>query len=271
MTTYFDYILPELFSHIVPHLDNYDDYYNFIKILGSTLSYETYLTFQHEQKVANLIIYEIFSPNVYQKLMNFYHKPIHVESNVPKLLKYEELVHGIPKIRYSKSGFKREGEYKVTEFKDVANDYDDLCNFASTDYIRRVAQEEFKVELPTDRQELCQRIFSITRHKELSEELPKIREEFLLYPGTKEDPRVQYKKYMVDPTQWSLGESRIDIEEYLTEIKDICVDSNKTSRDAYQLALDIGIQRYVDRNQNKNEICKVIENYLNVVREERIL
>lgn len=58
---------------------------------------------------------------------------------------------------------------------------------------------------------------------------------------------------------------------YLNEIKDICADPNKSSLDAYQIIVDIGIQSFVRTSESKHRMCQIIQRYLDIIREERIL
>jgi len=151
---------------------------------------------------------------------------------------------------------------------DTTPDWDSLCQFAPTEELRELGYREFGVTLPQDRTEVCKTLSQITRNKELSSVLPELQTEFIYRPG------VQFKKQMKGGYTYEKGYIKpdvIDIEKYLTEINDICADPLKGTQDAYELATNIGIERYVNQNQSKSEICRIIQKYLNVIREERIL
>lgn len=106
----------------------------------------------------------------------------------------------------------------------------------------------------------------------MKEDLPIIVEDFILNPGTIERPRIMYTKYTPSITKFKdYKPPRIDIERYLSEIDNICNNPNKSSYDAYQIVVDIGLQNYVDRNESKGRICEVLGKYLNVIRDERLI
>jgi hypothetical protein len=154
---------------------------------------------------------------------------------------------------------------------DVTPDWDELCKFGSSENIKELAYREYGVEISGTREELCRTLKGIARNKELGLVLPEITEDFIMYPGDVGNPRVQYKKYIKAPENFKLVENIVDIEKYLYEVKDICQDISKTSRDVYQLAMDIGIQRYLKKDMNNADMCKIIEKYLDVIRRERKL
>ena len=143
---------------------------------------------------------------------------------------------------------------------------------APTESIRKLAYKEFGVVIEGNRDDVYTRIKSIIRNKELSEVLPKLKEEFIFSPGNRDYPHVQRLKYTSNISGLgNIPSSRINIDQYFNEINLICNDSSKTNIDAYQLALDLGIERYITEYDRKERICQVINNYLNVIKDERII
>lgn len=157
---------------------------------------------------------------------------------------------------------------------DTTPNWDEVCGtVAKVETIRELAKKELGIEIPGSREEVCQRLSSIQRNIELRSELPSIQQEFLFYPGTKEQPRIQYLKYAPERAYFKEGvsTSRIDIERYFDDIKEVCSNKNKTSADAYQIAINMGIEGYIKEDQPKETMCQIIQRYLDKIREERIL
>jgi len=210
---------------------------------------------------AGVFDYSVHKPHKY---------PIPSKYKYPKLKELDIDTSIRPKYISNIAEYRLEAIY--SSVFDTTPNWEEICRSTiHVDTIRRLAQKELGVLIPGDKTEVCTRILSIIRNKELAKELPELTQEFLLYPGTKEDPRVQYRKYMFGPELWKQELSKVDISKYFTEVDEICDNPERTSRDAYQLVLDIGIQQYVDLDQDKMNICKVIKNYLKVIQEERIL
>lgn len=154
---------------------------------------------------------------------------------------------------------------------DTTIDWDQVCQSgADLEYLRAFVKEHLNITIDGNREEFCVRLSSIVRNLELKEVLPEFRQEFIMYPGTTEHPRIMYTKY-ADATKFGgFKPARVDIERYLSEIRNVCADPSKGTREAYQIVVDIGLQNYVSRTESKAKICDVVQRYLNVIREERI-
>lgn len=162
-------------------------------------------------------------------------------------------------------------EALYSKVMDTTLDWNQVCKSgADLEYLRQFAKKELGILISGNQEEFCTRLLSIVRNLELREELPNIQQEFIMYPGTKEHPRIMYTKYMPTIQQSSDNPRGINIERYLVDIKNICENPNKSSYDAYQFVVDIGLQNYVNRTDSKQHICEVVDNYLNVIRNERI-
>ena len=168
-------------------------------------------------------------------------------------------------------------EMIYTKSLDITPNWEEILNIqvktgnlkVLTEAIRKLAKQEFGVTIQGDLPELKVRIQSIIRNKELSSDISGITEEFLLYPGTKENPRVQYIKHMTDPSKFKVP--KVDIEKYFTEVTALCNDPSKSKEDAVRVAQEMDLGGFLTLNQSKEEICQVIQNYLDVIRNERIL
>jgi len=135
--------------------------------------------------------------------------------------------------------------------------------------IRNLVKSEFGILITGDLPELKGRVQSILRNKELSSDLPEIKDNFLLDPGTKDHPRIQYIKYMKDQSKFPVN--RINLEKYFTELTVLLNDPNTGIKDVVRIAEDIGIFKYVSKSKTKDEVCQVIQKYFNIIRDERIL
>jgi len=165
-------------------------------------------------------------------------------------------------------------EMLYTQVIDTTPNWQEVCSLnIDTEFLRKFIKQELGIVVPGSHEELCQAAMRIaeSRATGFSERLPELQQEFMLNPGTAEQPRKMYTKYAPTASQFKFVEPRIDIERYFQEITEICNDESKTSKDAYQLALDIGISQYVNPNDPKSQICGAIQRYLNVIRGERII
>ncbi len=164
-------------------------------------------------------------------------------------------------------------ETLYTELVDTTVNWDEIFgggNFP-VEAIRKLIKDEFGVVVPGDLSELQIRVNSLLRNRELSSELPNLSQEFILAPGSEINPRVMYTKYMTEENRKRFPITRINIDSYLSEIESICNNPNKSAQDAYEVAVEIGLERYVTTNSNKFDICGVIQRYLDVIRNERII
>jgi hypothetical protein len=137
--------------------------------------------------------------------------------------------------------------------------------------IRKLAKDELGVVIHGDLNELKVRINSIIRNKELGLELPDLREQFIFSPEYVNTPKVQYKKYMMSSQGFKIKPDVVDIEKYLAEISNVCLDNSKTTLDVREIAVNIGIEKYLKDDMSKPQMCQIIQNYLNIIRNERIL
>jgi len=184
---------------------------------------------------------------------------------VIKSVKPGSIIRSIPKyaleVLYAKS-------------QNVKADWQEILELnPSVDLLRKLVKEEFHLDIEDD-DELKLRVVSLARNQELSSELPAFSRDLIMQPGTPTHPGIMYTKMAPQIERFGKpGEfvrPRVDIEKYLVEIGDVCADPTKNAYNAYQLAVDIGLQNYVRIKESKERICQVLDNYLRVIRDERI-
>lgn len=128
--------------------------------------------------------------------------------------------------------------------------------------VQKLIKEEFGVRIEGSLDELKFTVSIMLRNKQLSEVLPEIVKEFLSDPGTKENPRVQYLKSAQGLHLYNeFPVYKINIERYFEEI---------LKNDPEESARNIGLER-LTQGKPKEEILKIINKYLDIIRTERIL
>lgn len=148
-----------------------------------------------------------------------------------------------------------------------------MSKFSDVNTIRDAAERIYNVQFgESDKLELCSRLQSIERNKELSDDIGELSQQFILQPGG-----TQYLKYTETPELFFKTEeehkarTQIDISEHYLNINYMCENPNKTNIDSYNLALKYGLGPYVSPSMTKTKICTVMNNYIKLVQEGRKL
>jgi len=109
-------------------------------------------------------------------------------------------------------------------------------------------------------------------------EVPQISQQIILQPPSKTAAGIQYLKYLNDPTassyaldkRFNTSMREISMSDYQS-FYDICRDPNKDRFVALLHANRLGIELNFNETTTKEDICKVIDNHLRIIKEGRKL
>lgn len=178
-----------------------------------------------------------------------------------------------PHIKYMKK-FQLEIIYRLV-FK-IETDWNKVCSSSifDTNTIKSTAERLYNVQFSQydNKEEVCSRLHSIERNRELSEDIEDLSRQIILQPGG-----TQYLKYTNQPESFFKTKeeyedrTQVDIYKYYNDINDLFQNINKTNIDAYKLAVKYGLKNYVTPMMTKDQIYQVMNNYLQIMQEGRKL
>jgi hypothetical protein len=174
---------------------------------------------------------------------------------------YPEFIQHIPK-------YALEALYRI--YVKPQPDWPRLCrsNISTALSLQAAAERVLKIKIQGDKEQTCAALQGIVTVRSAREQIAEVAPELILQPGG-----VQYMKYRpLGSVAYQLPTSRnIDISRWYDDINRICNNDDKTSLQAYNLAIGLGLEPYVSDKMTKQEICTVMQRYLQLLNEGRSL
>ena len=149
-----------------------------------------------------------------------------------------------------------------------------LCNSDRIDAasLQYLAKRSLKLDISGDKEQTCEKLLRLELIRGSREEIVETAPALIMQPGG-----VHYMKYVRPGGE--MGSSgvvapelrTIDINRYYQDMIDICEDTNATAQDAFIVAEELGILDQINMRMNKEQACRVIMNYIQLLRESRKL
>jgi hypothetical protein len=142
-------------------------------------------------------------------------------------------------------------------------------NVSTASSIRYMAKRLLNIDIAGDKDQVCAALKGISLMKaEVGKEISEIAPELIMQPGG-----VQYLKYRPQgQVSYEVPKSRqIELRVWQNEVDDICKSEDNDSTQAYNYAEKIGLGSYIKPGMPKENICKILYNYIKILSEGRSL
>lgn len=174
---------------------------------------------------------------------------------------YPEFVNYIPK-------YALEALYRI--YIKPSPDWLRLCrsDISTARSLQAAVQRVLKIQIAGDKIQTCAALQAIVTTIQARAEIFEVAPLIISQPGG-----VQYLKYRPEgDVGYVVPESRaIDVRKWYTDVERVCSDVSKSTQVAYNLAISLGLARYVSENMDKKQICDVMTNYLRLLEQGRSL